>query len=134
MLLFPFKMIQKENVSSLLRLRILGYWGKPYALKRVNAHAERREPSTSVLVHILLIPQLSEYKIQSGRFNVYVNQSLLCYHRRCSFIGSTFISFLSLRYTLQSSHVFGKGLLKWLPKRDLLPHYDSHESGSCAYW
>ena len=84
-------MTQKENVSCLLRLRILGYWGKPYALKRVKAHAERREPSTSVLVHILQIPQLSEYKNQSGRFNVYVNQSLLCYHRRYSFIGSTLI-------------------------------------------
>ena len=97
------KMTQKENVSNLLRLRILRYWGKPYALKRVNAHAIRREPSTSVLVHILQIPQLSEYKNQSGRFNVYVIQLLLCYHTQYSFIGSTIIYCCSHCFQLVSA-------------------------------
>jgi len=36
-------------------------------LKRVNAHAERRELSTSVLETFLSIPQLSETRIKSGR-------------------------------------------------------------------
>ena len=36
-------------------------------LKRVNAHAERREQSTSVLETFLSIPQLSETRIKSGR-------------------------------------------------------------------
>ena len=41
-------------------------------LKRVNAHAERREQSTSVLALFLSIPQLSETRIKSGRSNTYV--------------------------------------------------------------
>ena len=44
---------QKKNVSTLLRLRLLRYRQTPNVLKRVNAHAERRELSTSVLVHCL---------------------------------------------------------------------------------
>ena len=36
-------------------------------LKRVNAHAERREQSTSVLETFPSIPQLSETRIKSGR-------------------------------------------------------------------
>ena len=36
-------------------------------LKRVNAHAERRGQSTSVLETFLPIPQLSETRIKSGR-------------------------------------------------------------------
>ena len=63
---------KKKNVDNLLRLRSQRYWGKPCYLKRVNAHAERRELSTSVLDNIHSIPQLSENKNQSGRFNVYV--------------------------------------------------------------
>ena len=37
---------KREQSTSLTFLR---YWGKPYYLKRVNAHAERRELSTFVL-------------------------------------------------------------------------------------
>ena len=42
-----------KNVSNLLRLRLLRYRQTPNVLKRANAHAERRELSTSVLVHCL---------------------------------------------------------------------------------
>ena len=37
---------KREQSTSLTFLR---HWGKPKLLKRVNAHAERRELSTSVL-------------------------------------------------------------------------------------
>ena len=37
---------RRELFTSLTFLR---YWGKPNYLKRVRAHAERREPSTFVL-------------------------------------------------------------------------------------
>lgn len=42
-------MHKKKNVDKLLRLRILRYWGKPYALQRVKVHAFWHEPSTFVL-------------------------------------------------------------------------------------
>ena len=45
-------------------------------LKRVNAHAKRRELSTSVLALFLSIPQLSETRIKSGR-------SVLCPYVCC---------------------------------------------------
>ena len=41
-------------------------------LKRVKAHAERREPSTLLLKHFLQFADLGKNKNQSGRFNVYV--------------------------------------------------------------
>ena len=40
-----------KNVDNLLRLRSIRYRQTPNVLKLVNAHAMRRELSTSVLVH-----------------------------------------------------------------------------------
>ena len=50
--LILFDYTQNENVDNLLRLRLLRYRQTPNVLKRINAHAERRERSTSVLVHL----------------------------------------------------------------------------------
>ena len=70
----------KKNVSNLLRLRFRGILakasvtlrdaerGKAYHLKRVNAHAKRRELSTSVLGDCCQIPQLSNNKNQKWTF------------------------------------------------------------------
>ena len=44
--------MQKENVDNLLRLRLSRYRQTPCNLKRANAHAERRELSTSVLDYV----------------------------------------------------------------------------------
>ena len=40
-------------MSNLLRLRCSRHWGWPILLKRVNAHAKRRELPTSVLAILL---------------------------------------------------------------------------------
>ena len=49
-----------KNVSRLLRLRCSRYRQTPCNLKRVNAHAERRELSTSVLDYVLSILPIFE--------------------------------------------------------------------------
>ena len=83
-------MTQKENVSNYLRLRLPRYRQTPLPLKRVKAHAIGVSISFTLVAYIKF-GEFTVNKNQSGRFNVYVNQSLLFYHRRCSFIGSTFI-------------------------------------------
>ena len=55
-------------MDNLLRLRCSRYRQTPCNLKRVNAHAERRELSTSVLGDCYLIPQLSNNKNQKWTF------------------------------------------------------------------
>ena len=62
-----FGITQKENVDNLHRLRNLRYWGKPNNLKRVNAHAEQRELSTSVLDCFFKFPNYQITRIKSGR-------------------------------------------------------------------
>ena len=54
-----FRKYKREQFTSLTLFEALG---KAYHLKRVNAHAERRELSTSVLGDCCLIPQLSNNK------------------------------------------------------------------------
>ena len=54
-------------MSNLLRLRILRHRQTPIYLKRVNAHAIRREPSTMFLIDLFEIWRIPEYKNQSGR-------------------------------------------------------------------
>ena len=49
-----------KNVDSLLRLRCPRYRQTPIVLKRANAHAERRELSTSVLVQLMKILPIFE--------------------------------------------------------------------------
>ena len=53
----------KKKTWTITSSTFLRYWGKPIMLKRVNAHAKRRELSTSVLALFLSIPQLSETRI-----------------------------------------------------------------------
>ena len=59
-----FKMEQKKKREQSTSLTFSEALGKAYYLKRVNAHALRRELSTSVLGNFRLIPQLSENKNQ----------------------------------------------------------------------
>ena len=59
--------------------------GIAYYLKRVNAHAERRELSTSVLGNFRLIPQLSENKNQKWTFSL-MSYYLLSVHRIINFV------------------------------------------------
>ena len=59
---------QKENVDNSLRLRHSRYRQTPILLKRVNAHAKRRELSTSVLA--ILKENFADFRmtrIKSGR-------------------------------------------------------------------
>ena len=77
--------LKQKNVSYLLRLRFLRYRQTPVLLKRVRAHALRREPSTLLLQRFL---KFGEFQITrfSGRFNVFLfSFSLLCYHKRFVF-------------------------------------------------
>ena len=55
---------KNKNVSKLLRLRSFRYRQTPNNLKRVKAHAERREPSTLLLV-VPLIWRISETRIKA---------------------------------------------------------------------
>ena len=56
------KHTQKENVDNLLRLRHSRHRQTPYNLKRVKAHAIKRELSTSVLDCIFEIWRISNDK------------------------------------------------------------------------
>ena len=86
-------------MSYLLRLRLLRYRQTPYNLKRVKAHAIRREPSTIVLDYISVnFADFPEDKNQSGRFNVYV----CLYHSQPigiqGFKGSTILLWIRICY------------------------------------
>ena len=61
-------MSKKEKREQSTSLTFSEALGIAYHLKRVNAHAERRELSTSVLDDFRLIPQLSENKNQKWTF------------------------------------------------------------------
>ena len=61
-----------KNVDNLLRLRSIRYRQTPNVLKLVNAHAMRRELSTSVLVHFLEILAIFRNKNQKWMFILYV--------------------------------------------------------------
>ena len=55
-------------MDNLHRLRLSRYRQTPNVLKRANAHAERRELSTSVLVHCLEnFADFRKTRIKSGR-------------------------------------------------------------------
>ena len=61
------KYTQKENVDNLLRLRCSRYRQTPNVLKRVKAHAIKRELSTLVLVHCsLILPIFEQQESKSG--------------------------------------------------------------------
>ena len=62
------KQVENKNVDNLLRLRILRYRQTPCNLKRANAHAERRELSTSVLDYFLSI--LPIFRMQESKVDV----------------------------------------------------------------
>ncbi len=63
-----FYYTQKENVDNLLRLRYPRHRQTPMFLKRANAHAERRELSTSVLETFFEIWRISDNKNQKWTF------------------------------------------------------------------
>ena len=72
---------KREQSTSLTYLEVLGI---TYHLKRVNAHAERRELSTSVLGDSSNSPII---QIQESKVDVqsYVLMSVLCYHTQLLF-------------------------------------------------
>ena len=76
--------MQNKNVSKLLRLRILRYRQTPNNLKRVKAHAERREPSTLLLVVSANFGDFQNTR-SSGRFTICLFY-LFCYVTIGSFV------------------------------------------------
>lgn len=83
-------------MSYLLRLRILRYRQIPNNLKRVKAHASRREPSSLLLVVSVYLPI---FRIQESKtlHNMSVITSLLCYHTRICFLGVIHLLLLEFR-------------------------------------
>ena len=73
-----------KNVSYLLRLRLLRYRQTPNNLKRVKAHAERREPSTLLLVVSVNFAdfQKTRIKADASQYVCYV----ICYVTIRSFV------------------------------------------------
>ena len=77
---------QKEKRGHITSSTFLGYLQTPCVLKRVKAHAIRRELSTSILVRFIKFWRFSETRIKSGR-------SVLCHfytisaHRHLLFLG-----------------------------------------------
>ena len=78
---YHFSAKYKKKRERLLRLRYLRYWGKPYNLKRVKAHAVRREPSTSVLDCIIKFPNCQITRIKADASTYMFILSLLYYHK-----------------------------------------------------
>jgi len=70
-------------VDNLLRLRYPRHRQTPILLKRVNAHAERRELSTSVLAILLKFGVFRITRIKSGRSISYVLISLSVHWHIC---------------------------------------------------
>ena len=60
-------MTQKEKREQSTSLTPSEVLGKPIRIKRVNAHAERRELSTSVLYGFVKFPNYQKARIKSGR-------------------------------------------------------------------
>ena len=84
-------------MSNLLRLRFRGIGDNLNYLKRVKAHAERREPSTLLLKHILNFADLGKNKIQRTLHNMSVMfYAMLPY--AILFFSSTIINFLRGRF------------------------------------
>ena len=74
-----------KNVDKLLRLRHSRHRQTPYNLKRVNAHAERRELSTSILDYIIEIWRISNDKNQKWMFKSYMSLAYFDYVISISF-------------------------------------------------
>ena len=76
-----------KNVSKLLRLRYLRYRQTPNNLKRVKAHAERREPSTLLLVASVNFAdfQITRIKADASQYVCYISTVMLPY--AVSFLG-----------------------------------------------
>ena len=67
-------------MSKLLRLRSFRYRQTPNNLKRVKAHAERREPSTLLLVVPVNFADFERTRIKRTLHNMSVISLPLCYH------------------------------------------------------
>ena len=88
----------------LLRLRCSRYWGKPIYLKRVNAHAERRELSTFVLDRCCLIPQLVNNKNQKWTFCL-MSLYVISAHRHLRFLRVQHYLYLTLLTSVLAEQV-----------------------------
>ena len=88
-------------MDNLLCLRYLRYWGKPCIRKQVNAHANRRELSTSVLECFFKFPNSQIARIKSGCSSymsfLYLSQPIGIF----GFKGSTFIYYYPLTVKVQ---------------------------------
>ena len=99
-------------MSYLHRLRILRYRQTPNHLKRVKAHAERREPSTLFLIDYLKFGEFRTTRIKSGR-------SILCPYVCCYVTIRSFvlrvrpnITFANIGIKLQTCKKMREKLLK----------------------
>ena len=85
---------KNKNVSKLLRLRSFRYRQTPNNLKRVKAHAERREPSTLLLVVPVNFADFERTRIKAdaSQYVCYISTVMLPYAVR--FGGSTLLIIL----------------------------------------
>ena len=70
------KNTHKKNVDNLLRLRCSRYRQTPIYPKRANAHAERREQSTSVLDRCF---EIGDFEQQESKVDVLCLMSFYCF-------------------------------------------------------
>ena len=82
MFILLYNVVQKKREQS-TSLTLFEALGIAYHLKRVNAHADRRELSTSVLGDCCLIPQLSNNKNQKWTFSLMFYNLLSVHWRIC---------------------------------------------------
>ena len=91
-----------KNVSYLLRLRLLRYRQTPNYPKRVKAHAERREPSTLLLIVFLKFGEFQKTRIKAdaSQYVYYV----ICYVTIRSFVLRVrpYITFANIGINLQT--------------------------------
>ena len=107
-------------MDNLHRLRHSRYRQTPILLKRVNAHAERRELSTSVLAIFLKFCRFPNDKNQKWTF--ILCPYVCCYVTICSFVLRVrpYITFANIGINLQTCKKIKEKLLKCLELSKIL--------------
>ena len=115
MMLVDTKIKKREQITSLTFLR---YRQTPNHLKRVKAHAIRREPSTFVLDDFLLIWRFSETRIKAdaSQYVCYISTVMLPYAVRFRVLHYWLFRFLLLNQLLDYRLYFWNICNDSLPK------------------